>query len=247
MHFPKKIIFLLLPIICFSCKTKLEKQGWQRIPVVSQVDTSTIKKENELVVQKMFYEGSPFYRFYISEKDSIGKIICREFASGAFFNSDIAYYKLESDSACLVKLLNQGNVQASLKLGFGYWSRLEVLYEPKNLGLEHRGLQGTAIVSRADTSGVKNDKELIVERLDLNGQYHYSFTIVKKDPTGGIINKSSMGRLGSFKSNMADYKWESDSSCIIRLMNHGNVQASFKYIEHSDSSSGLEVLNDLKQ
>lgn len=247
MHFLKKIIFLLLIIISFSCQTKLEKQGWQRIAIVSQVDNSTIKKEKELVVQKMFYEGSPFYRFYISEKDSTGKIICREFASGAFFNSDIAYYKLESDSTCFVKLFKQGNVQASIKFGFGFVSRLDILYEPKKTGLQKQGPQGTAIVSRADTSGIKNDKELIVERLDLNGQYHYSFTIVKKDPTGGIINKSSMGRLDSFKSNIAYYKWESDSSCLIKLMSHGNVQPSFKYIEHSDSSSSFGILNDLKQ
>ena len=131
MHFLKKIIFLLLSIICFSCKTKLEKQGWQRISVVSQVDTSTIKKEKELIVQKMFYKGSPFYRFYISEKDSTSKIICRERAGGYFLNSDIAYYKLESDTVCFLKLMNQGNVQTSIKLGFGSWSSMDILYEAK--------------------------------------------------------------------------------------------------------------------
>ena len=247
MHFLKKIIFLLLIIISFSCQTKLEKQGWQRIPIVSQVDTSTIKKEKELVVQKMFYEGSPFYRFYISEKDSIGKIICRELASGSFFNSDIAYYKLESDSICFVKLFKQGNVQAFIKLGFGSWSSLEVLYEPKNSGLEKQGPQGTVLDLRADSSAIKKGKELVVERIQFGGAYHYSFTFVEKDSTGKIIDQSVFIRKCSFKSDMADYKWESDSLCLIKLVNHGNVQASFKYIEHSDSSSSFAILNDLKQ
>ena len=125
MHFLKKIIFLLLFFISFSCQTRLEKQGWQRIAIVSQVDTSTTKKDKELVVQKMFIDKSSYYYvFYISEKDSTGKIICRERAGGSFLNSDIAYYKLESDSVCLVKLLNQGNIQASIKVGFGHWSSL---------------------------------------------------------------------------------------------------------------------------
>ena len=47
------------------------------------------------------------------------------------FNSDIAYYKWESDSVCLVKLLNQGNVQASFKLLFILAETLEILDEPK--------------------------------------------------------------------------------------------------------------------
>ena len=132
MSLPKKIIFLLLPILSFSCQTRLEKQGWQRIAIASQVDTSAIKKDKELVVQKKYADKSSyFYRFYISEKDSTGKIISREFSSGFYLNSDMAYYKLESDSICLVKLLKQGNVQAFIKFGFGSWNSLEILYEPK--------------------------------------------------------------------------------------------------------------------
>src|SRR6187200_57874 len=104
MPFLKKIIYVLLFISSFSCKTRLEKQGWQRTAIVSQVDSSIIKKEKELVVQKMYIDKSSYYYvFYISEKDSTGKIICRERAGGFFLNSDIAYYKLESDSVCLVK------------------------------------------------------------------------------------------------------------------------------------------------
>ena len=75
MHFFKKNIFLFLLFISFSCKSKLEKQGWQRIHIVSQVNPSTIKKEKELVVQKMYYKSSPYYRFYISKRDTTGKII----------------------------------------------------------------------------------------------------------------------------------------------------------------------------
>ena len=247
MHFPKKIIFLLLSIICFSCKTKLEKQGWRRTAIVSQVDSSTIKKDKELVVQKMYYKSSPFYRFYISEKDSIGKIICREFASGAFFNSDIAYYKLESDSSFLVKLFRQGNLQTSLKLGFSSTGSLDVLYMTDRSQPENESFHGTAIVSRPDTSGIKNDKELVVERLQLNGLYYYNLAFVEKDPAGKVINKPAFVFEKSFKSDMAYYKWESDSLCIIRLMSHGNIQASLKYIEYSDSSSSYEFVNDLKQ
>ena len=54
MSFLKKIIFLLLPILSFSCQTRLEKQGWQRTAIVSQLDTSTInKKDKELVCSKL--------------------------------------------------------------------------------------------------------------------------------------------------------------------------------------------------
>jgi hypothetical protein len=132
MSILKKIIFLLLPILSFSCQTQLEKQGWQRIAIVSQVDTSTIKKDKELVVQKTYADKSSYYyRFYISKNDSSGKIISREFASGFFLNSDIAYYKLESDTVCLLKLMKQGNVQTSIKLGFGSWSSMDILNEAK--------------------------------------------------------------------------------------------------------------------
>ena len=62
MSLLKKIIFLLLPILSFSCQTRLEKQGWQRTAIVSQLDTSTIKKDKELVVQKMHDKGS----YYLS-------------------------------------------------------------------------------------------------------------------------------------------------------------------------------------
>ena len=132
MHFLKKIIFLLLLIVSFSCKTRLEKQGWQRTAIVTQVDTSTIRKDNEVVIQELHDKNSYFYRLYIFEKDSIGKIIRREWLVERSFNSDIAYYKWESDSMCLIKLLNKGNVQTSLKLGFkGSWESLDVVDEPK--------------------------------------------------------------------------------------------------------------------
>jgi len=248
MHFLKKIIFLLLVIISFSCKTRLEKQGWQRTAIVSQVDTSTIRKDNELVVQKMLDKGSYFYQFYIFEKDSIGKIIRREWLVEKSFNSDIAYHKWESDSICLVKLLNKGNVQTTLELGFkGSWSSLDIHDEPNKSLVEKQGLRGTIIASREDTSVIKKDKELVVERMHLKGSYHYHLIFIEKDPTGKLISKRSCGGFeNSFKSDMSYYKWESDSSCLIRFMSHGNVQASFKYIEYSDSSSSFGKLDDLK-
>jgi len=140
MHFLKKIIFLLLFIISFSCKTRLEKQGWQRTAIVTQVDTSTINRHKEPVVQKMHDKSSYYYRVYISEKDSTGKIINGYYVLGYDFNSniayyknsDIAYYKWESHSMCLLKLLNQGNVRASVKLGFTETRKsLYILDEPK--------------------------------------------------------------------------------------------------------------------
>ena len=116
MHFLKKIILLLLPILSFSCQTQLEKQGWQRIAIVSQLDTSTIKKDKELVVQKKYVGKSLYYyEFYISENDSTGQIVSREWSKGFYLNSDIAYYKWESDSSCLIRLMSHGNVQASYK------------------------------------------------------------------------------------------------------------------------------------
>ena len=233
-------------IFSFSCKTRLEKEGWQRIPIVSQVNTSTIKKEKELVVQKIFHKTLPFYQFYISEKDSIGKIICREFSTGFYLNSDIAYYKLEPDSSCLVKLFKQGDVQAYIKLGFGTRSTLDVIYEPEKLQTEHHSSLGTPMISRLDTSGIRNDKEVTVESVQLNGsKYYYSLTIVEKDSAGKPIN-NAFGFENSFKSDMVYYKWVSDSLCHIRFMNDGNVQASYKYVEYSDSSSGFGILNNLK-
>ena len=240
----KKIIFLLMSTLVFSCQTRLEKQGWQRIAIVSQVDTSALKKDKELVVQKIYYKSSPFYQFYISEKDSTGKIICRKFASGFFFDSDIAYYKLESDSTCFVKLLNQGNIEASLKLGFGFVSRLNLLYEPEKHGLQKQGPQGMVLDLQADSSAIKKGKELVVERIQLDGPYYYNFTFVEKDSTGKIIDQFVQIWECSFKSDMADYKWESDTLCLIKLMNQGKVQASFKYIEHSDSTSSFGILDE---
>jgi hypothetical protein len=132
MHFLKKIILLLLPILSFSCQTQLEKQGWQRIAIVSQLDTSTIKKDKELVVQKKYVGKSLYYyEFYISENDSTGQIVSREWSKGFYLNSDIAYYKWESDSL-FVKLLNQGDIQASIKLSYTDGrNTLDILYEPK--------------------------------------------------------------------------------------------------------------------
>ena len=132
MHFLKKIILLLLPILSFSCQTQLEKQGWQRIAIVSQLDTSTIKKDKELVVQKKYVGKSLYYyEFYISENDSTGQIVSREWSKGFYLNSDIAYYKWESDSL-FVKLLNQGDIQASIKLSYiDGRNTLDILYEPK--------------------------------------------------------------------------------------------------------------------
>ena len=138
MHFFKKIIPLLLVIISFSCKTRLEKQGWQRTSIVSRADTSTLNRKNkELVVIKIqnipamdsigkieyrpysFQDIRQVYRFNIFVSDSAGKIINKSFPifwGGLSSKSDLAYYKWESDSVCLVKILNQGNVLETFKL-----------------------------------------------------------------------------------------------------------------------------------
>ena len=151
MSLLKKIIFLLMPILVFSCQTRLEKQGWQRIAIVSQSGASTInKKDKELIIVKIKFSdkdssgkflSNPFlvqnkslYSYWLSvfKKDSTGKIINGNCGFGSLFNSDIAYYKWESDSVCLVKLLNQGNVQTSGKLLFNnYLSEFGFLDEPK--------------------------------------------------------------------------------------------------------------------
>jgi len=153
MSLLKKIIFLLLPIFFFSCQTRLEKQGWQRTAIVSQTDESTInKKDKELIIVKFKHDNfteqdsagkninKPFliqdkslYYYWLSvfKKDSTGKIINGNCGFGFDFNSDIGYYKWESDSVCLVKLLNQGNVRVSLKLLFNdYLSSFGILDGP---------------------------------------------------------------------------------------------------------------------
>jgi len=114
----KKIIFLFFPILSFSCQTQLEKQGWQRTTILSQLNTSTIRKDKELVVKKLKDKGSYYFWLYAFKRDSTGKIVDAEWEFDIPFNSEIAYYKWESDSVCLVKLLNQGNVRASVKLLF---------------------------------------------------------------------------------------------------------------------------------
>jgi hypothetical protein len=139
MHFFNKIIFLLLFIIFFSCKTRLERQGWQRTAVVSQLDTSTInKKDKELIVVRfpdnidtdslgkiinkpfLAKDKSPVYVFNVFVKDSGDKIISEPFpfTTPASPKSDLAYYKWESDSVCLVKILYHGNLQASYELSY---------------------------------------------------------------------------------------------------------------------------------
>ena len=116
----KKIIFLLLPVLSFSCQTRLEKQGWQRIDVITR-ETLTSRKDKEVVVIKKLNGGSYFYQFYFFKKDSSGKIPQPPF-QGLMrpINSDFAYYKWESDSLCLVKILNHGNVRASYELRYSH-------------------------------------------------------------------------------------------------------------------------------
>jgi len=143
MSILKKIIFLLFPILPFSCQTQLEKQGWQRTVVVSQLDTSTVnKKDKELIVVKIPDKDFPdwdsagkrinkplsvggkssAYIFNVFFRDSVGNIRCEPFqvVTHGLFNSDLAYYKWESDSVCLVKILNHGNVRASYELRYSH-------------------------------------------------------------------------------------------------------------------------------
>ena len=82
------------------------------------MNISAIKKDKELVVKKLKDKSSYYFWLYAFKKDSTGKIINGICGFGSLFNSDIAYYKWESDSVCLVKLLKQGNVRASAKLLF---------------------------------------------------------------------------------------------------------------------------------
>ena len=135
MQLFKEIIFLLLIIICFSCKTRLEKEGWQRASIVSQFDTSTLnKKDRGLFVVKILSKDFPsgkiikkpplstdkslVYFFNVFFRNSDGKIINEPFpfTTPGSFKSDLAYYKWDSDSLCRVMILNHGNVQASYEL-----------------------------------------------------------------------------------------------------------------------------------
>jgi len=155
MYFLKKIIFPLLFIISFSCKTRLERQGWQRAAIVSRLDTSTTnKKDKELFVVKILKKDFPVwdssgkiiidpyvvkdkgsvYFFNVFFRNSEGKIINEPFpfTTGGQFKSDVAYYKWESDSLCLVKVLNHGNLQASYWLKYSHNSKsFKYLNEPE--------------------------------------------------------------------------------------------------------------------
>jgi hypothetical protein len=116
------------------------------------LDTSTInKKDKELIVVKfpdhidrdslgkiinkpfLIQDKNPVYVFNVFVKDSAGKIVNDPFpVITDAFKSDLAYYKWESDSVCLVKVLKQGNVQASYMLSYFHNSReFRVLDEPK--------------------------------------------------------------------------------------------------------------------
>ena len=142
MQLFKEIIFLLLIIICFSCKTRLEKEGWQRASIVSQFDTSTLnKKDRGLFVVKILSKDFPsgkiikkpplstdkslVYFFNVFFRNSDGKIINEPFpfTRTEEFKSDVAYYKWESDSMCRVKILNHGDVQATYELKYSYNSK----------------------------------------------------------------------------------------------------------------------------
>lgn len=141
MHLLKKVNFFLLLIIFFSCKTRLEKEGWQRTAIVSGFDTSTInKKEKEVFVVKikdmpstdsagkiinnpfLVHDKKQVYTFNVFVRDSTGKIISEPvpIVYDLSLKSDIAYYKWESDTLCMVKILNHGNVQASFKIRYSH-------------------------------------------------------------------------------------------------------------------------------
>lgn len=96
MQLPKKIIFILICALFFSCKTQLEKKGWQRTAIVSQLDTSATRNDKELVVEKMKHKSSYYYRFTFFKKDSAGKMITgHSWGLEKSLNSVIAYYKWE--------------------------------------------------------------------------------------------------------------------------------------------------------
>lgn len=116
----KKIFIPALFILYFSCRTPLENEGWIRTPVLTQFDTSVLnKKDKELHVVMIPNDNSYTYAFNIFLKDSSGKIVNKPFkvvVGGKLFVSDVAYYKWEPDSLCLVKLLKNGNLQAEVEL-----------------------------------------------------------------------------------------------------------------------------------
>ena len=59
--------------------------------------------------------------------------------------------------------------------------------------------------------------------MQLDGSYYYWLTFVENDPTGNLINKPGFAFEDSFKSDLANYKWESDSVCINRFMSYRNL------------------------
>ena len=75
MSLINKIIFSLLLIPSFSCQTQLEKQGWQRTTVVSQLDTSTIRKDKELVVKKLKIKVHIIFGYMLLKKILLARLL----------------------------------------------------------------------------------------------------------------------------------------------------------------------------
>ena len=119
----KKISFIAASfpaiLLLFSCQTRLEKEGWIRTPILSQIDSSVSnKKDKELYTVMYLHHPQNLYGFYYFVKDSSDRLQYKQFdfVLERPFKSDVSYYKWTSDSVCLVSLMKQGELQALIKI-----------------------------------------------------------------------------------------------------------------------------------
>jgi|SRR5687767_12324259 len=106
-------------LLLFSCQTRLEKEGWTRTPILSQIDSSVSnKKDKELYTVMYLHHPQNMYGFYYFAKDSSERLQYKQFdfVLERPFKSDVSYYKWTSDSVCLVSLMKQGELQALIKI-----------------------------------------------------------------------------------------------------------------------------------
>ncbi len=123
---------------------------------------------------------------------------------------------------------------------------LFILFFSCRTALEKQGWSRTTVVTQPDTSAInKKDKELHVVMIQKENSFIYGFNIFLKDSSGKIMNKPFkivMGRV--FISDVAYYKWKSDSICLVKLFKNGTLQAEVLLTYFNESTQNLEILKE---
>ncbi len=78
-----------------------------------------------------------------------------------------------------------------------------------------------------------------------DNSYQYWFNIFRQDSSGWIKGKPFgvvMERL--FNSDVAYYKWESDSVCLVKLLKNKNLKAEVQLTYFNDFTQELKILKE---